>query len=214
MKIAILCSDPLHPVMEHLIDWSKMQSSLGHEIIIVDNKSDLVSGDFLFLISCSQIIEKAILKNFKYSLVLHASDLPKGRGWSPYIWSILNGEHTITVSLLEVAEKVDTGRIWLKKQFALEGHELAAEINNLLFKTEVDLMSEAIENHYQIQPYEQRGDPTYWVRRLPNDSRLDPNKTISEQIDLLRVADNNRYPCFFDHRGHRYLIKIEKANNE
>lgn len=200
--------------MGHLIAWSKKQNSLGHEITIAHNKSDLVSGDFLFLISCSQIIEKEILNKFRYSLVLHASDLPQGRGWSPYIWSILNGESNITVSLLEVAEKVDTGRIWLKKQFALEGHELAAEINSALFKTEMDLMSEAIENHAKIQPYEQAGEPTYWAKRLPADSRIDPNKTISEQIDLLRVADNNRYPCFFDLKGHRYLIKIEKANDE
>jgi methionyl-tRNA formyltransferase len=28
---------------------------------------------------------------------------------------------------------------------------------------------------------------------------------------LLRVADPQRFPAFFDLRGHRYLVRIEKA---
>ncbi len=214
MRISILCSDPLHPVMEHLINWRNYNTAAGHDVIITHDKNMLESGDFLFLISCGQIVEKEILSNFSYPLVVHASDLPNGRGWSPYIWNILNGEKVITVSILEVAEKIDAGRIWLKRNFTLVGHELAPEINKLLFQAEMDLMTVVIENHHHIQPYEQTGVSTYWPKRLPEDSRLDPNKTISEQFDLLRVADNNRYPCFFDYKGHKYLIKIEKANNE
>ena len=31
------------------------------------------------------------------------------------------------------------------------------------------------------------------------------------QFDLLRVVDTERYPAFFDCRGRRYIVKIEKA---
>jgi methionyl-tRNA formyltransferase len=200
--------------MKHLLNWATQYTDIGHEVIVVHDKNELSGGDFLFLVSCIQIIENEILANFKYALVIHASDLPTGRGWSPYIWNILNGDKTITVSLLEVAEKIDSGRIWFKKQFFLEGHELAAEINEVLFETEISLMSEAVDNHNYIQPFEQTGEPSYFKKRNPSDSRLDPNKTISEQFDLMRVSDNNRYPCYFDLRGHKYIIKIEKAKNE
>ena len=42
------------------------------------------------------------------------------------------------------------------------------------------------------------------------DSRLDPSRSIAEQFDLLRVADPQRFPAFFDLRGHRYLVRLKK----
>jgi len=53
--------------------------------------------------------------------------------------------------------------------------------------------------------------PSYYRRRTPDDSRLDPSRSIAEQFDLLRVADPQRFPAFFDLRGHRYVVRIEKA---
>ena len=59
------------------------------------------------------------------------------------------------------------------------------------------------------------GDPgTYMTKRIPADSQLDPCKSIAEQFDLLRVADSQRFPAFFDYRGKRYLVKIENVANE
>jgi methionyl-tRNA formyltransferase len=52
--------------------------------------------------------------------------------------------------------------------------------------------------------------PTYYRRRTPEDSRLDPQRSIAEQFDLLRVVDPDRFPAFFDLCGHRYVVRIEK----
>ena len=64
----------------------------------------------------------------------------------------------------------------------------------------------------EAQPQEKR-DATFYARRTPKDSELNPAKTIAEQFDLLRVADSQRYPAFFYYRGHRYLIKLEKSES-
>lgn len=187
----------------------------GHSVSLVFDKTNLEGGDILFLVSCSQIIRETERNRYKAALVLHASDLPKGRGWSPYVWAVLNGANQITVSLLEAEESVDSGAIWLKTSFALEGHELLPEINEKLFASELKLMTMAVEQFSQITPIKQYGDPgTYMPKRSPEDSRIDPNKTIAEQFDLLRVVDSQRYPAFFDCRGKRYVIRIEKAENE
>lgn len=215
MKISILCTDPNHPVINYLLDWIKVMSSKGHYLTLVFDKLDLEGGDILFLVSCSQIIRDAERTRYKAALVLHASDLPKGRGWSPHIWSILNGVNKITVSLLEASEPVDSGAIWLKKEFNLEGHELLPEINAKLFEAELSLMTQAIEQFESIKPIQQVGDPgPYMSKRTPADSQFNPNKTIAEQFDFLRVIDSKRYPAFFNYRGRKYLIKIEKADNE
>jgi len=215
MEISVLCTDPNHPVIKSLKAWITDMSSKGHSVGLFHDKADLQGGDILFLVSCGQLIRESERKKYRATLVLHASDLPKGRGWSPHIWSILSGDSRITVSLLEANEPVDSGAIWLKTDFSLEGHELLPEINEKLFAAELFLMTQAVEQFERIRPIRQLGDPgPYLPKRSPADSRLDPNKTIAEQFDLLRVVDSQRYPAFFDCRGKRYLIRIEKGEND
>lgn len=211
MKISILCTDPKHPVVNFLRSWIDDVNRIGHTAALLHNKAELDGGDVLFLVSCGQLIRDEEKRKYKATLVLHASDLPMGRGWSPYIWSILSGNNEITVSLLEASEPVDSGNIWLKTKFQLEGHELLPEIHRKLFNAELFLMTQAVERFNEIKPTPQIGDAgEYMQKRLPRDSQLDPNKTIAEQFDLLRVVDSERFPAFFDYRGKRYLIKIEK----
>lgn len=215
MNISILCTDTNHPVMKSLRDWVDRMNSKENAVSLLFDKSELPGGDILFLVSCSQIIEKAERKKYRSTLTLHASDLPKGRGWSPYIWSILGGANQVTVTLLEASDPVDSGSIWLKTTFQLEGHELLPEINAKLFAAEIALMTRVVEQFDSIKPIQQIGDPgPYMKRRTLADSRLDPNKTIAEQFDLLRVVDSQRYPAYFDYKGKRYFIKIKKADNE
>jgi methionyl-tRNA formyltransferase len=215
MNISVLCTDPKHPVVDSLKAWSRDMSSKGHIVTLVFDKAELQGGDILFLVSCSQMIRDAERQQYKAALVLHASDLPKGRGWSPHVWSILGGENQITLSLLEASEPVDSGAIWMKTTISLEGHELLQEINEKLFAAELKLMTQAVEDFGTIKPIQQAGDPgPYMPKRLPADSQLDPNKTIAEQFDLLRVVDSQRFPAFFNFRGKKYLIQIEKAEDD
>lgn len=211
MKIAILCTDPDHPVVRNLQRWAAEMTVKGHSVFVVYDKAHLQDGDILFLVSCNQLIREVVRNRYKAVLVLHASDLPKGRGWSPHIWAVINGTSQITVSLLEASDPVDSGSIWLKTRFILEGHELLPEINAKLFDAELFLMSQAVDKFESIKPSPQVGDPgPYMPKRSPADSRLDPAKTIGEQFELFRTIDPHRYPAFFDYRGKRYLIRIEK----
>lgn len=214
MKISILCTDPRHPVMPHLQQWQLTMQAGGHDVKLTSDKMNLPGGDVLFLVSCSQLIRSAEREKYQAVLVLHASDLPKGRGWSPHIWAITRGESEVTVCLLEASDPVDSGAVWLRERFKLDGHELLPEINQKLFAAELALMTQAIKGFGQIRPQPQEGDPgTYLRKRTPEDSRLDPEKTIAEQFDLLRVVDSERFPAFIDYRGQRYQIRIEKAQH-
>ena len=214
MNISILCSTPDHPVVNSLHLWISDMFSKGHTTSLFYDKADLPGGDVLFLVSCSQMIRDTERKKYKATLVLHASDLPRGRGWSPLIWSILGGDNRITVSLLEADDPVDSGPIWLKTNFSLEGHELLPEINEKLFDAELLLMTQAVEEFDAITPTPQQGVVgPYMRRRTPQDSQLDPNKSLAEQFNLLRIVDSQRYPAFFYYRGERYLVNIEKDRN-
>ena len=105
-----------------------------------------------------------------------------------------------------------TGAIWAQRPLRLEGHELSDEINEKLFAIELELMDEALSKFGRASPAPQDDRaPSYYRKRTPEDSRLDPERPIVEQFDLLRVADPARFPAFFDLRGHRYVVRIEKA---
>ncbi|HID45049.1 MAG TPA: UDP-glucuronic acid dehydrogenase [Chromatiaceae bacterium] len=211
MNISIICSDTLHPIYPLLERWKNTHNQ-HHSIQLVSRKQDLTHGDILFLISCHEVIGNEIRKNFSKTLVIHASDLPYGRGWSPHIWHILEGKNQFMVSLIEAEDKIDTGAIWKKIAIHIGPDELFDEINSKLFDVELELMDFAIDQFKSIHPQSQPDTgATYYRKRTPEDSRIDPYKTISEQFDLIRISDPDRYPAFFDYNGYRYNIHFEKV---
>ena len=211
MNIAILTTSKEHPVNAYLDKWA--EKNQNHQINIVHSKEELISGDILCLISCSEIISKLEREGFEKTLVVHASDLPHGRGWSPHVWEIINGATDITLSLLEAADEVDTGDIWKKISVSIPKTALFDEINELIFDSELKLMDFAIKNHNTIKPKKQPNIVSaHWPKRSPKDSEIDVNKEISEQFDLIRVCDPDRFPAFFFKDGKKFNITIKKNN--
>lgn len=130
--------------------------------------------------------------------MIHASDLPRHRGWSPLVWQIVEGYQDIVVGLLEAEDSVDNGAIWHQISLHFAGHELVDEINDALFDEELRLMDFAVENFGTVRPRVQSNagaHATYCRRRISEDSRIDP-RSIAEQFNLLRVADSLRYLTF------------------
>ncbi len=213
MRITLLCTSPDHPVNAWLTRW-QAQHQRDHDIALCRDKGELPGGDILFLISCSQIIDAATRARYRHTLVLHASDLPHGRGWSPQIWALLEGAEAITVSLLDAEDGVDTGAIWAKRTIPVPVHALYDEINCLLFDTELSLMDEAltlISTGAEPVPQPQHIPPTYYRKRTPSDSEIDPTQPLSELFPTIRVMDPQRYPAFFRLHGHTYTIEIKKV---
>lgn len=214
MKITILCSRDDHPVNAYLHAWAERNRS-KHKIAIVRKRVDLTGGDILFLISCSDIIRANDRALYHKALVMHASALPKGRGWSPHIWGILQGASELTLTLLEAEDKVDSGAIWKQLNIRIPKAALWDEINDRLFEAELWLMDFAIENIDTIQPHSQNTsiEPTYFPKRTPADSELNVDSSIASQFDLLRVSDPLRYPAHFEFRGRKYKIWLEGVDD-
>jgi methionyl-tRNA formyltransferase len=211
MKITILCSSDFHPITPYLREWSLKHGK--YKIEIVKDIKELTSGDLLFLVSCSEILSASERLNYSKALVIHASDVPQGRGWSPHIWQILNGATDIVITLLEAEDQVDTGAIWKQIMLHLPKNALWDEINHLIFEAELQLMDFAVENFAIVNPFPQstNSDATYYRKRTPADSQIDPTKSIEEQFDLIRVCDPKRFPAYFQLRGKKYIIRLETA---
>lgn len=216
MNITLLCTSLDHPVNEWLEVW-KHRQQYEHNIVVCRDKKELPGGDILFLISCSQIIDAATRSHYRHTLVLHASDLPHGRGWSPHIWALLDGASTVTVSLLNAEDSVDTGDIWAKRAIDIPPHMLYDEVNKKLFDTELALMDDAVRLiDAGGSPTPQRGGitPTYYPKRSPADSEIDPDLPLSETFNEIRLMDPVRYPAYFRLHGHYYTIELKKVDDD
>ncbi|MCD1636358.1 UDP-glucuronic acid dehydrogenase [Martelella mediterranea] len=215
MKIDLLCSSQDHPVNPWLVTWGEERAQ-QHEIRILRRKNQLKSGDILFLISCTEMISAELRALYGRCVVLHASALPKGRGWSPHVWAILEGAKTITVSAISAEDPVDSGDIWAQKTFDVIPHALYDEINTCLFETEIALLDQVIrmvENGDAPHP-QPDDEATYYPRRTPRDSELDPSLSIAEQFDKIRVSDPNRFPAFFEMHGAVFSVILKKVQRD
>jgi len=183
----------------------------GDLATLVSRQEEVGNGEVAFFLGCLRITPPDILANNRCNLVVHASNLPEGKGFSPLTYQIIAGLNRIPVCLLHAVEAVDSGPIVYREWIDYEGHELIHELRRKLGQATVALCCRFMEESIPLSGTQQRGATSTYPRRRPVNSALDPNQTISEQFDLLRTVDNDNYPAFFDLRGHRYAIKIEKV---
>lgn len=208
----VICSDPQHPVNAFVEEWRRIVKHFA-TVAIIRNAAEAQTGDFLFLISCQEIIPQNVRDRFRHTLVIHASDLPRGRGMSPHIWQILEGGDRIVLTLLTATDPVDTGMIWHQAPVVIPRNAVFYEINRLIFQAETRLMTWALENCDVQQPRPQEGAATQYRRRTPADSEVDPTTPLANVFDLLRVADPDRYPAFFRLRDRTYRILIDPIDS-
>lgn len=187
----------------------------GHNCTWVHNDDHLEKGDLCFYLSYEKIVKKNTLKKFKNNLVVHASNLPKGKGWSPLSWQILEGNKKIVVSLIEAENKVDSGKVYMQLSKKFDGYELLNELRSSLIGATFQLCSDFVNKYPQSlkKGKFQSDKETFYPRRFSKDSKLDINKSIKEQFNLLRIVDNNKYPAFFEINGQKFFLLIKKDDN-
>ena len=210
--ISILVDNPhswFSPYADHL---AVSLEEHGHAVTRVADADDLPKGDCAFFLSVEKIIPPALLERNTHNVVIHASAVPEGKGWSPMTWQILEGKSEMTVSLFEAAKRVDSGDVYDREVVRFDGSELVDELRE---KEVAAIMSLALRFADAYPPKageKQSGKETLYPRRTPADSELDPKRPLIENFDRLRVADNERYPAFFKHKGHTYILKIYKKD--
>ena len=151
----------------------------------------------------------------RHNMVVHESALPCGQGWSPMTWQILEGVSCIPISLFEAVADLDAGPIHLQTSINLNGTELVDEWRQLQAEATINLCLQWVDRYREIidAARPQRGEASQYRRRRQVDSRLDPESSLAEQFELLRVVDNDYYPAFFEWRGRRYELGIRSQIN-
>ena len=209
MKVAILTSSSQWFEQYAQILATKIEATLYFSHKNIEN------FDIVFILSYHKIIPKEILKLNRHNIVIHASALPKGKGWSPMFWQILEDKNSIPFSMFEASDGVDNGDIYMQKTLKLTGYELNKELREKQAVFTIEMCQEFLKNYDKYKYSKpQQGDESIYPKRTSKDSILDTDKTINEQFNLLRIVDNNEYPAFFYKDNRKYILKIEEAKDE
>jgi len=188
-------------------------NSDGDHATLCRTHDEIVDGAAAFYLGCIHITPPDVLARNQRNLVVHASALPYGRGFSPLTWLTLEGSNSIPVCLLEAADDVDNGPVIYMEHIEFQGHELIDEMHDALGCKTLELCRRFLGERSPAIGLPQQGEPSIFRRRYPRDSELNVNESIAQQFNLLRVVDNERYPAFFNHCGHKYILRVEKWND-
>lgn len=209
-KISILVDDPHSWFITYANDLCSNLSDIGNECCVYNSTKDIPVSDICFMLSCTKIVRKDFLDRNKHNIVVHASDLPRGKGFTPLKWQILEGVNDIPLTLFEAVEACDAGPYYIKDTIHFNGHELIKEMQHVMALKIIDMCLRFTTHVDELSPIVQSGESTYYPRFKKEDDCLDVNKTIAEHFNHFRIADNDRFPLFFEMNGHRYSIVVEE----
>ena len=152
---------------------------VSHE---VDDVLD-ADADLGVVVAFGQIIEPHILNRLPMVNV-HFSLLPRWRGAAPVERAILAGDETTGVCLMEVAEGLDTGRVYRRVEVPIVPDATAEGLRAELVDAAVPMLVDGLQDGLR-SPEPQQGKPTYAAKLTRDELRLDwtqPAESLHRQV--------------------------------
>ena len=182
---------------------------------IEDEKKVLekIEADMALVVAYGQILPESILNVCKKGFInIHASLLPKLRGAAPIQRSIMNLDNETGVSIMQINEKLDQGKVYSQHKIKINkddnAEDLSLKLSNLAAKKIVDDIEGIFENKKKF--FEQdHSKATYANKIKKEEGRIDWN----DQAEKIIGKINGLYPvpgAWFYFDGIRY--KILKAS--
>lgn len=190
----------------HIEAFTTARERLPGTWVVITDPADLtielvetLAPRYIFFPHWSSTVPAKVLERAE-CVCFHMTDVPYGRGGSP-LQNLISRGHTETLlSALRMTDELDAGPVYGKRPLALSG--CAREVFRRAARTTIDLMVYITDQ--EPVPVPQSGEPTVFVRRKPEDSRLPDNGTLERLYDHIRMLDADTYPhAFIDHGPYR-----------
>ena len=186
-----------------------------------DNKEELeyfknIDADLAIVVAYGQIIPKEFLDLTKKGFInIHASILPTWRGAAPIQRSIMNLDKETGITIMKIAEQLDTGPVCNTYKINLENNLNAQDVAEQLSLLAAEKILDNIENilddkaKFIEQDHKQA---TYASKIQKLEGKIDWNENALNIIGKI----NGLYPvpgAFFIFKGERYkILKAEIGN--
>lgn len=168
--------------------------------------------DLILTMAYGQIVPQAVLDVPPYGcLNLHGSLLPKYRGAAPIQRALINGDKTTGITLMEMIDKMDAGRMYAKEEVTIDNDNYSSLCLKL-----VDAATKVVQdnlydyfNHKLVGALQDESEVTFADKILPSDEKLDINLNCEQFINFVNGLS-------FEPGGYVYIndkkLKILKAH--
>ena len=166
----------------------------------------------LYVVVAFRILPPEVFEIPKYgSFNLHASFLPKYRGAAPIQWALINGETETGLTTFKLAEKVDTGNIYLQRRFEIKPQDNFESLHDRLSIEGATIVLDTVDliEFGSFTLFEQDNSLATPAPKITKaDAKIDWNKPANQIHNLVRGL--SPIPgAFFEFSGK--LIKIYKT---
>lgn len=209
LQIAVVsdASSWLNPSLVELTGWWLKQ---GHAVAWCHDQAEIADSDVCFYLDDEGASSRETQARHRYNLTVRACAQEDGHACWPITRPSPPGRASIRLDLMGAEPGTEHQPIYAQQQIDSAGHELADHLRARQGEVLLKLCRWAVDNLHQLDRYARppQDDPGPFPQPWPEDNQLDPHASIAEQFDLLRAADNDRCPAYFDHLGHRYRVAI------
>jgi len=168
-----------------------------------------LDADLAIVVAYGQIIPKKFLNLTKKGFInIHASLLPKWRGAAPIQRSIMNLDQETGISIMRIAEKLDTGPVCNNYKIQLNENLNALEISEKLSNLAAEKILDNVDNILEDKASfieQDHSNATYASKIQKTEGQINWDENAEKIIGKI----NGLYPspgAFFMFNGERYKI--------
>jgi methionyl-tRNA formyltransferase len=175
--------------------------TLSYNKIRLEGVEDLKALNPDIMVTCAygQILSQEILDIAKYGIInIHASLLPKYRGAAPIQWSIINGDETTGVSIMQTEVGIDTGDVIMQEELTIGSNETAGELFDRLSNLGASMIVKALDDIENGKATYKKQDETKATKVgmiKKEDGKIDFTKPSKSIVNLIRGL--NPWPIAF-----------------
>ncbi len=151
-------------------------------------------ADIAVVAAYGLLLPEAILRAYpKGCINVHPSDLPRWRGAAPIQRSIMAGDQSTAMCIMQMNAGLDTGDILLHEPYPLPASITAGELHDIMAHMGAECILRVLKDYDGITPTPQQGEPTYAQKILKDDAIIDWSRPADEILNQIRGL--NPYPA-------------------
>ena len=166
-----------------------------------------LNADVAVVAAYGLILPLPVLEAYSFGcLNLHASLLPRWRGAAPIQRAVEAGDAKSGVTVMQVAEGLDTGDMLLKGEVEITSTTTGGELHDKLALVGADLISAVLSDVKSFTPQPQPQDGACYAAKIDkSECKLDFNQKA--EVLCRKIRAFNPYPAmFFEYGGERFKV--------
>lgn len=199
-KIKAVISQPDRPVGRKAILEKTPTKVIGEKYNIPVYQPTKIRSDYQFLfeikpdviitLAYGQIVPQAVLDIPKYGCInLHGSLLPKYRGASPIQTALFNNDKITGVTLMEMTDKMDAGRMYAKEEVQIDIDDNSTSLFNKVGDAATRLILKSLPAYIDgelIGEIQDENEVTFTKIIKPQDEKIDLTFSKEKIFGLIR----------------------------